>query len=77
MLSGRKYPKSINNASIGYVTKGWPNTCSFCAINRLEPNFIDYIPLKNQIDQNKKDLILLDNNVLASKEFSVIVDENN
>ena len=74
LVSGT-YSYYTNNASFAYMTKGCPNRCSFCAVHKLEPNFIDYIPLKNQIDQNKKDLILLDNNVLASKEFSVIVDE--
>lgn len=69
------YSYYTNNASFAYMTKGCPNRCSFCAVHKLEPDFIDYIPLKNQIDQNKKDLILLDNNVLASKEFPVIVDE--
>jgi len=75
VLSGSKYPKSINNASIGYVTKGCTNRCAFCAVPKLEPEFIPFIPLDRQLDPNKRDLILLDNNVLASPEFSQIVDE--
>ncbi|MBT9142945.1 MAG: hypothetical protein DDT32_00949 [Syntrophomonadaceae bacterium] len=64
-----------NNASIAYMTKGCPNHCPYCAVPRLEPEYIDFIPLGNQIDANKKDLILLDNNVLASAEFPRIVEE--
>jgi hypothetical protein len=64
-----------NNASFAYMTKGCPNRCSFCAVSKLEPEYVDFIPLKHQLSSNKKDLILLDNNVLASKNFSQIINE--
>jgi hypothetical protein len=64
-----------NNASIGYMTKGCCNHCPYCAVPELEPKFVDFIPLEKQIDPRKKDLILLDNNVLASNSLSDIVDE--
>lgn len=64
-----------NNASFGYATKGCPNRCPFCAVHKLEPQFIPFISLEHQIDKNKKDLILLDNNVLASSEFPKIIEE--
>jgi len=69
------YNYYTNNASIGYMTKGCPNHCPYCAVPRLEPGYIKFIPLENQIDTNRKDLILLDNNVLASAEFPRIVEE--
>ncbi len=65
----------VSNASIGYMTKGCPNHCSFCAVHKIEPNYIDYIPLKHQLGSDKKDLILLDNNVLASSKFEFIIDD--
>jgi len=64
-----------NNASFAYMTKGCPNRCSFCAVSRLEPEYVDFIPLKHQLSPNKKDLILLDNNVLASENLSQIINE--
>jgi hypothetical protein len=64
-----------NNANFAYMTKGCPNRCSFCAVSRLEPEYVDFIPLKHQLSPNKKDLILLDNNVLASRNFSQIINE--
>lgn len=64
-----------NNASVVYMTKGCINHCPYCAVPRLEPEFVPFIPLEQQIDPNKKDLILLDNNVLASSEFPRIVKE--
>lgn len=71
----KAYSYYTNNASFAYTTKGCPNRCSFCAVHILEPQYVNYIPLSNQLNTNKKDLILLDNNVLASKDFNLIVQE--
>lgn len=65
----------VNNASFGYTTRGCRNRCEFCAVSTLEPEFEDFIPLLGQVDPRRKDLILLDNNVLASAQFSEIVRE--
>jgi len=69
------YEYPVHDASIGYTTRGCIRHCPFCAVSDLEPEYVPYIPLKNQIDSTKKDLILLDNNVLASDEFPRIVRE--
>ncbi len=74
-----KYP--VNNAYFGYMTKGCKRRCPFCAVNIMEPKYIQYIPLKEQIKEvkekygEKKDLLLLDNNVVASPDFDKIVDD--
>lgn len=68
-----RYP--VSDASIGYTTRGCIRRCPFCAVPRLEPQFVPYIPLAPQIDLSKKDLILLDNNVLASPEFPKIIED--
>jgi len=74
-----KYPAS--NAYFTYTTRGCIRNCAFCAVPRIEPFYIDYVPLKKQIQQinekygEKKDLLLLDNNVLASPQFDRIIDE--
>lgn len=74
-LTNCVYSYYTNNASIGYMTKGCTNRCPYCAVPRLEPEFVAFISLEEQIDPNKRDLILLDNNILASPEFSRIVEE--
>lgn len=74
-LTNGIYEYYTNNASLGYMTKGCPNHCPYCAVPRLEPEYVDFIPLRSQIDPDKKDLILLDNNVLASAEFPRIVED--
>jgi len=74
-----KYP--ANNAYFGYMTRGCVNKCDFCAVPRLEPDYKDYIALKQQIKETEvrfgaqKDLLLMDNNVFASKYFDRIIDE--
>ena len=74
-----KYPAS--NAYFAYMTRGCINKCSFCAVPTLEPEYKGYIGLKSRIEITKKrfgemrDLLLLDNNVFASKQFNQIIDE--
>lgn len=74
-----RYPSG--NSYLAYMTRGCPRKCPFCAVPRLEPEYRDYIGLKNQIEWAtkrfgpKKSLLLMDNNVLASKDFSRIIDE--
>jgi len=73
------YPE--NNAYYGYMTRGCVRKCSFCAVWKIEPKFNPYISLKEKIEKTKKDfgdqrnLLLLDNNVLASKNFTQIIEE--
>lgn len=74
-LTNGAYSYYTNNTSIGYMTKGCKNRCPYCAVPRLEPEFVPFIPLEKQLDPDRKDLILLDNNVLASPEFPRIVEE--
>jgi len=74
-----KYPE--NNAYYGYMTRGCIRKCPFCAVWKIEPKFKPYISLKEKIEQTKlfygdqRNLLLLDNNVLASKQFPQIINE--
>lgn len=74
-----KYP--TNDAYLAYMTRGCIRKCSFCAVPEIEPIYVNYIPLKKQIKiinekyGPKKDLLLLDNNILASSNFNQIIDE--
>jgi hypothetical protein len=74
-----KYP--VSDAYFAYMTRGCVNKCKFCAVPKLEPEYKEYIQLKRQLDETKKkfgeqrDLLLLDNNVLASPCFDIIIDE--
>ncbi|MDR2929160.1 MAG: hypothetical protein LBV41_13335 [Cytophagaceae bacterium] len=74
-----KFPE--NNAYYGYMTRGCIRKCSFCAVPTLEPEYCEYVPLKQKIEIIKntfgeqRNLLLLDNNVLASPRFSDIIEE--
>jgi hypothetical protein len=74
-----RYPSG--DSYLAYMTRGCPRKCAFCAVPRLEPEYRDYISLKDQIRWAterfgpKKNLLLMDNNVFASKHFSKIIDE--
>ena len=74
-----KYP--ARNAYFGYTTRGCPNRCPFCAVPTIEPCFQHYTPLARQVRGieelygTQRDLLLLDNNVLASKDFKRIIQD--
>lgn len=74
-----KYPES--GSYYGYMTRGCVNRCPFCAVPVIEPTFNDYLPISDKIKTIKenfgeqKNLLLLDNNVLASRSFNKIAKE--
>lgn len=74
-----KYPMS--NAFYGYMSRGCIRHCAFCAVPTLEPVYNPYITLTDRVDGirerygDQKDLLLMDNNVLASEHFEDIINE--
>lgn len=75
------YTYTMSNAFYGYTTRGCIRRCPFCAVPILEPNYQSYIPLKERVQLirdtygDQKDMLLMDNNILASKDFTRIIDE--
>ena len=75
------YEYPMSNAYYGYTSRGCIRKCPFCAVSILEPNFVPYIPLKERIKGiisrygEQKDLLLMDNNILASPDFEQIINE--
>lgn len=74
--------KYVNtDAYIGYTTRGCIWKCKFCAVRNFEPKFIPYIDIKGIIREveekhgEKQNLLLMDNNVLASPKFDKIIDD--
>lgn len=74
-----KYPMS--NAFYGYMSRGCIRHCAFCAVPTLEPVYNPYITLTDRVNGirerygDQKDLLLMDNNVLASEHFEDIINE--
>lgn len=75
------YKYEMSNAFYGATTKGCIRHCGFCAVSKLQPEYIDRIPLKENVEKvtsvygAQKDLILMDNNVMASKRFDEIIED--
>lgn len=74
-----KYPMS--NAFYAYTTRGCIRKCAFCAVSTLEPQYKEFIPLQKRLAVvrerygDQKDLLLMDNNVLASERFADIIQD--
>ncbi len=73
------YNYPTNDSYIAYTTRGCIRKCHFCAVHKIEPDYKAYFSLKDQIKHikenygEKRNLLLLDNNVLASEKFNQIV----
>lgn len=76
-----QYIYPAHDAYFTYMTRGCGMKCQFCAVQTLEPEYIPFISITESIrrvDEQfgpKKDLLLMDNNVLRSPRFDEIIDE--
>lgn len=74
-----KYP--MTNAYYSYTTRGCIRHCAFCAVPTLEPIYNNYIPLTERIQRirelygEQQNMLLMDNNVLASDQLPKIVQD--
>jgi hypothetical protein len=73
------YP--TNNSYIAYATRGCIRNCEWCAVPIIEPVFTNNLSITKQVEGirkkygEKRHLLLLDNNVLASTRFPEIIEE--
>lgn len=76
-----EYVYPAHDAYFTYMTRGCGMKCAFCAVQTLEPEYNPYISITEtikKVDEQfgpKKDLLLMDNNVLRSPKFDDIIDE--
>ncbi|WP_294666409.1 hypothetical protein [uncultured Fusobacterium sp.] len=83
ILSEIDYEYSAGDNYFGYTSRGCPNKCSFCAVPVLEPKFETTNNIFKQITEinekygEKRNLLLMDNNILYSKNLLEIVDSLN
>ena len=74
-----KYP--TESAYFTFMTKGCTRKCAFCSVPILEPTYKPKIETKGKFDEIKElygeqqNLLLMDNNVLASPNFPEIIQE--
>ena len=81
ILEQIQYQYPVRDAYFGYTTRGCVRKCSFCGVPQLEGAQRDKPPIENLVNGvskrhgERKDLILMDNNVVASPRFPDIIDE--
>ncbi|HHT9141168.1 MAG TPA: cobalamin-binding domain-containing protein, partial [Candidatus Tripitaka californicus] len=69
------------DAYLGYTTRGCVWKCEFCAVKEFEPKYIPHIDIRSMIKEidskfgEKQNLLLMDNNVLASPQFDQIIND--
>ncbi len=74
-----KYP--VRDAYFGYASRGCVRKCSFCGVPKLEGAQREMPPLSQLVDGirkaygEKKDLVLMDNNITASSRFREVIAE--
>ena len=75
------YDYPVQDAYFGYASRGCIRKCSFCGVPKLEGGQREAPPLSGLVagvDQQfgpKKDLILMDNNVVASSRYKEVIAE--
>ena len=81
LLSNCETKYSPDNAYFTRVTIGCIRKCKFCAVPKLEPDFGYLQNISEQISEvnkrygERKDLIVLDNNILAIDNIKIILNE--
>ena len=60
------YPKIPKDTAYGFLTRGCPNKCKWCVVPRKEGNIHPYMDVEEIAVDGRTNLILMDNNVLAS-----------
>lgn len=58
----------IQNTAYGYLTRGCPRACDFCDVVNLEGRISYKVADLSQFWRNEKEIVLLDPNLLASKD---------
>ena len=76
---GYSYP--VHDAYFGYASRGCVRKCSFCGVPKLEGAQREMPPLTNLVEGvterhgEKKDLVLMDNNITASVRYKEVIAE--
>lgn len=60
------YPQIDGKTAYGFLTRGCPNRCRWCVVPRKEGNIHPYMDADEIAVDGRTNLILMDNNILAS-----------
>ena len=68
------YP-SLGDRAIGFLTRGCPGRCAFCAVPRKEGRVRQVADLDMLLQGRRKKLIMLDDNILAHAKATELLEE--
>lgn len=60
------YPHIDTRTAYGFLTRGCPNRCKWCVVPEKEGKIAPYMDIEDIAIEGRKNIILMDNNVLAS-----------
>lgn len=60
------YSQIDNKTAYGFLTRGCPNKCKWCNVPKKEGKITPYMDIEEIAVNGRKNIILMDNNVLAS-----------
>lgn len=60
------YPSIDHKTAYGFLTRGCPNKCKWCVVPKKEGNIRPYMDIEEIAIEGRKNIILMDNNILAS-----------
>ena len=75
------YEYPTKSAYFTFMTKGCTRACPFCSVPKIEPKYKEHIKTKKKFEDirmkygEQQNLLLMDNNVLASPKFKDIIAE--
>lgn len=81
ILDQVEYSYPVRDAYFAYASRGCIRKCHFCGVPKLEGNqrdatpLIEYVQAVDDMYGPRRDLILMDNNVVASSRFKEIIAE--
>ena len=81
ILDDVDYSYPVQDAYFGYASRGCVRKCSFCGVPKLEGAQREMPPLTNLVEEvtkrhgEKKDLVLMDNNITASTRYREVIAE--
>lgn len=65
------YPNVPGNTAYGFLTRGCPNKCPWCVVPRKEGKIRPYMDVDEIAIDGRTNLVLMDNNILASGDYAV------
>lgn len=64
------YPNIPKDTAYGFLTRGCPNSCTWCVVPRKEGRIRPYMDCDEIAIEGRTKLILMDNNILAADDYA-------